>query len=349
MRCKRFSKRRQQREYVPASELKSLASGQWLAILNDAGLPASALEGRRGRPCPRCGGRDRFSPMADIEARGAVLCRHCHNATTDPRAGDGIATLRWWFACDTREALEWLAKWLNAGPTYVPAVRPVVRSLQPSASAAEESRFELMAELWQRNMRPAWLERAASLLGLPAEPLKRLDVGWSPAHRATSWPMRDAAGSVVGIRLRCPKTAKKWAVKGSQAGLIYPTDLSLVEPARRLVICEGPTDTASLLSVGIAAVGAPSAGCGVEYLDSLARRLMPREVVILADADAAGVAGAKRLATRLILVAPVRIATPPESIKDARAWVCSGASRTALEASFDAAPLRKLGMGGRDE
>lgn len=345
MRCKRFSKRRQQREYVPASELKSLASGQWLAILNDAGLPASVLEGRRGRPCPRCGGRDRFSPMADIEARGTVLCRHCHNATTNPRAGDGIATLRWWFACDTREALEWLAEWLKAGPACVPVVGPVVRLLQPSTSSAEQSRFELMAELWQRNMRPTWLERAASLLGLPAEPLKRLGVGWSPAHRATSWPMRDAAGNVVGIRLRCPKTGKKWAVKGSRAGLIYPIDLSLSEPARRLIICEGPSDAAALLSVGMAVIGVPSAGCGAEYLDSLARRLLPSEIVVLADADAAGLAGAERLASRLILVAPIRVATPPEGIKDARAWVCSRADRSAIEASFDVVPLRTLALG----
>jgi phage/plasmid primase-like uncharacterized protein len=161
--------------------------------------------------------------------------------------------------------------------------------------------------------------------------------------------MRDAIGNAIGIRLRCPKTGKKWAVKGSQAGLIYPLDLSLSDATRRLVVCEGPTDTAALLSEGIAAVGVPSAGCGIEHLSALVHRLPPLEIVVLADADVAGLAGAERLAERLILTAPVRVATPPEGVKDARAWVCSGANRHAIEASFSGVLLRTLDVRGRDE
>lgn len=86
-------------------DLMRLAAGRWIEILMAAGIPSDALDGRRGRPCPRCGGRDRFAPMIDVAERGAVLCRHCHNGGTDPRAGDGLAALRWWLGCSVADAV----------------------------------------------------------------------------------------------------------------------------------------------------------------------------------------------------------------------------------------------------
>ena len=196
-----------------------------------------------------------------------------------------------------------------------PIVRPVERRLVVPEQTTTPERFRLMAEVWRRNMRPAWLRRAADLLGLPIEPLQRLGVGWSPEHRATSWPMRDAAGDVIGVRLRCPKTAKKWAVKGSRAGLIYPADLLEVERPERLLICEGPTDAAALLSIGFPVVGVPSAGGGRDLLVALCRRWLPAEVVIVADADGPGLLGAERLADALMIVAPVRIVSPRLAVR----------------------------------
>ncbi|MBU6174223.1 MAG: hypothetical protein KGQ60_10480, partial [Planctomycetes bacterium] len=80
-------------DFIPAADLRRIARGRWREILVAAGVPAHALDGRRGRPCPKCGGRDRFTPMKDLDDRGAVLCRHCHNASTDPKCGDGISSL----------------------------------------------------------------------------------------------------------------------------------------------------------------------------------------------------------------------------------------------------------------
>lgn len=40
--------------------IQEAASGRWLDILIDAGLPEVMLL-RLNRPCPLCGGRDRFS------------------------------------------------------------------------------------------------------------------------------------------------------------------------------------------------------------------------------------------------------------------------------------------------
>lgn len=51
--------------------VQEAASGRWLDILIDAGLPEVMLL-RLNRPCPLCGGRDRFwttgrSSMTEIE------------------------------------------------------------------------------------------------------------------------------------------------------------------------------------------------------------------------------------------------------------------------------------------
>ncbi|WP_168164319.1 primase-helicase zinc-binding domain-containing protein [Pirellula sp. SH-Sr6A] len=324
-------------------EVKHRASGRWVEILSAAGIPSELLESRRGMPCPRCGGSDRFGTMRDLAMRGAVLCRHCFNGDTDPRAGDGLATLRWWLGVSLTAATEWLGLYLGCGHA-APRVREIVQSISIPREI-DRKRFALAAEVWARNMRPEWLEKAAAMLGLPIEPLVRLGVGWSPEHRATSWPMRDGEGIVIGIRLRCPQTTQKWAVRGSAAGLFYCPTMLAIERPERLWCVEGPTDTAALLSVGLSAVGVPSAGGGADLLVALARRVRPGEVVIVADRDDAGRRGAERLADALVIVAPVRVATPPEGVKDARAWVVGGADRAAIESMADSAPVRSIVMG----
>ena len=74
--------------------------------------------------------------------------------------------------------------------------------------------------------------KTAELLGLPVEPLEQLRVGWSASDIATTWPMRDATGNVIGVRLRCPTTNNKWTATGSTAGLFYAADLLSQKPDR---------------------------------------------------------------------------------------------------------------------
>ena len=330
------------------ADLLKIASGRWLEILQAAGMPVNALDGKRGRPCPRCGGKDRYSPMIDLAQRGAVLCRSCFNATTEPRGGDGIDTLRWWLGVDARDAIRWLSSYLGVTDgDYAPAVcRPIERRLSIPEQSVDPVRFRLMAEVWRRNMRPKYLQRAAELLGLPVDSLERLGVGWSVEHNATSWPMRNDAGDVIGVRLRCPKTAEKWAVKGSRAGLFFPMELLQVERPERLIVCEGPTDTAAMLSVGFHAVGVPSAGGSIDLLLELCRRIRPEYLQVMADADGPGAAGAERVADALVIVAPIVIVTPLGGCKDSRAWVVGGAGKDAIVAAGDGAPVRRMTIQG---
>ncbi len=296
-------------------ELLALARGRWREILIDAGFPAELLSDRRGRPCPRCGGNDRFSAL-DVDRRGFVHCRKCFSNKTIPRAGDGIATLRWWFGCEVSEAIEWLKKWLGvADGVLIPRVISI--PIEPEPEPLIDPRFDVDAERWFATMKSKWRAHAAELLGLPVEPLERLRVGWAQEFRATTWPMRDAAGGVVGIRLRCPKTSKKWAVRGSRAGLFYPCDQ---EPGSILFVTEGPTDTAAVLSLGLPCVGVPSAGSKADWLAMYVRNHASENLIVFADGDEAGIGGAARIETECEKFCEVRV-IHPQGFKDVRAWV----------------------------
>ena len=154
--------------------------------------------------------------------------------------------------------------------------------------------------------------------------------------------MSDAKGDVTGIRLRSPD-GRKWAVLGSRDGLFVPRDLAF---DGRLLVCEGPTDTAALLGLGFEAVGRPSCAGGTRQVCELAQRQQVPEVVIVADNGEPGVRGAESLASTLILYCPaVRIICPPDEIGDARAWVQAGATYDVVLGTIEAAPVRRLTIG----
>jgi phage/plasmid primase-like uncharacterized protein len=332
------------RDRVEVRDLLAAARGRWREILRDAGLPDDALTDGRGRPCPKCGGRDRFAIMSDFPDRGSLSCRHCFNKGTDPRPGDGLASLRWWLGATPAEAARWLAGWLGIGPGDAMAIRrPIERRLSvPDPGAEVDHRLAEIADRWFRSIDDQTCHRFATSLGVSHDSLTLLRMGWAADYRATSWPMVDANARVIGIRLRCPETARKWAVVGSRAGLFVPAGLAEV---RRLFVCEGPTDTAALLSIGLDAVGVPSAGGVPDLLARLIRRLMPADVVIVADGDGPGRVGADRLAAAVIPVRPVRVMSPPDGVKDSRAWVGLGATRHTIEDAAEAASLRSLRIG----
>lgn len=187
-------------------------------------------------------------------------------------------------------------------------------------------------------------------LGLPAAVLDRLGVHWRTDAQAFGWPLTDPrSGHVVGIRLRRFGGAK-FAVTGGREGLFLPLEFvgtdraagDLLPPAERVLVVEGGSDAAAALLLGYrAVVGRPSCSGAVEMTTAICRR---RPVAILADADAAGLAGARHLAAVLSLHCPaVRVAVPPSGVKDLREWVARrGATRGEVEAAIAAAPPVRL-------
>jgi len=278
------------------------------------------------RRCPVCGRADWCLYAGPADAPTAVICARVESSKRAGEAG-------------------WLHVLRNDGPVWTPWRRNLGRAIRMMTTETADGRPDLgkMAESatkWCRE-HPDALARFARSLGLSAKSLQRLGVGYSSQRRSWTFPMTDAAGNVLGIRLRSP-SGRKWSVRGGKEGLFTPSGL---KPGGRLLVCEGPTDTAALLGLGFAAVGRPSCLGGVRHVVQLVQRLAPAEVVIVADRDVPGQRGADRLAVTLVAYVPVlRVIRPPEGIKDARAWKASGATSGDVTAAIEAAPARRVAI-----
>ena len=200
---------------------------------------------------------------------------------------------------------------------------------------------------FQRSVELERLRRLASGLGLAADVLKRFGVGWCHGREAWSFPMCDVNRRVIGIHLRRPN-GKKFAIKGSRQGLFLPDELP--SSPKTLLIAEGLTDAAALLSMGFPEiVGRPSYIGGYRLLTELVGEITPEMVVIVADADGPGQNGASNLANVLKCYVPsVRIISPPEELKDARGWLLAGGTAEDVQRAIDAAPSSQLSVVRRE-
>jgi len=163
---------------------------------------------------------------------------------------------------------------------------------------------------WENDTTDEIYERVASFLNVKVSALKKLHCCWAPEYGALAFPMRDGNGQLCGIRLRS-MTGRKWTVKGSHEGIFLPD----TNPDRTVYIVEGPTDTAAALSIKLYAIGRPSCLGGTEILLSTIKRLNISRVVIVADKDKPGIAGALKMSAQLH-VPHVVIALPDKDMRD---------------------------------
>lgn len=268
------------------------------------------------RPCPICHKPDWCAVSSD----GAVAL--CHRIESRRRCGDA----------------GWLHR-IGPGSIYSAGrirIAPLVRACHRD--------FSLLAAGYRDANEPGRLYQFAVSLGLTTASIGRFGVGWCQQYRAWSFPMVDADGRVVGIRLR-RSDGSKFAVKGGREGLFVPRDRP-VELAP-LLITEGPTDAAALLEMGFAnVIGRPSCTGGMKMVVQIIQRA-PTDIVIVADNDEPGQRGAANLASVLAVYAPaVRVIQPPEGIKDARDWLRAGGTREDIERLIEAARVRRLQVKG---
>lgn len=199
------------------------------------------------------------------------------------------------------------------------------RRLLKSVSIGREQLrdFGQLAKRYQQQLRTEELDVLADLLGVSAQSLERLNVGWD--GKAYTFPMSNYFGKIIGIRRRFP-SGRKVSVVDSKSGLFIPKGLST---DGFLLVCEGATDTAAALDLAFPAIGRPSCNSKVEMTANLARG---RTVVIVSDNDKVGQTGSKRLARVLSLFCPsVKIVYPPGGSKDLRQWLKAGLSKETLQ------------------
>ncbi len=274
-----------------------------MALLRDF-----ARVSRRSR-CPMCGRPDWCLVSRDDPADPATVV--CARVESNKKFGE--------------------AGWLHVRRE---GFRPRRRSF---AIQAKEVRDDLgdLAEQFVAAVDPDLLHTFAQELGLPASALRALGVGLASgadldlvgvrwASHAWTFPMQDHEGCVTGLRLRIPG-GRKLASRGSRQGLFVPTGLSA--RSAQLFVAEGETDTAALVALGLDAIGRPGCGSGPKLVTRYVRAMQPTAVVIVADSDDVGRRGAVDLAVRVRLVCgSVRVVVPPTGFKDAREWICAGAT-----------------------
>ena len=206
----------------------------------------------------------------------------------------------------------WMHRIGEAPPCYM---RPPPKWQPPLINATK-----LMRD-WVAGTSAAALAGLAASLGVSTASLVAVGAAWAPPHAAWAFPMCDGYGNVVGIRLRNERG--KFAVRGSRQGIF----LAAVPAQKTLFVCEGPTDTAAAVELGLFAAGRPNCCCGGVEVRTYARRHECAHAVIVSDNDKPGLDGARRVGAELRM--PYAIYVPPA--KDLREFCRLGGSRSMIE------------------
>jgi hypothetical protein len=185
---------------------------------------------------------------------------------------------------------------------------------------------KLMRE-WLAATPPIALDDFAASLGVSTPSVGAVGAAWAAPYSAWAFPMCDGYGNVVGIRLRNERG--KFAVRGSRQGIFTTTDHGpgTTGPQKTLFVCEGPTDTAAAVELGLFAVGRPNCCCGGPEIKVFARRQGCNRVVVISDNDKPGLDGARKVGGELEL--PFAVYVPPA--KDLREFVRLGGTRAMIE------------------
>lgn len=204
---------------------------------------------------------------------------------------------------------------------YRPYVPPIRKEAPPPEEVID---FKDLWTAWSRQTTPKSLILFAEKLGVDPMALHALGCIWAYPHNAWAFPMKNAHGEIVGIRLR-NEMGHKWAVKGSKSGLFIPNIISMGEGP--LYICEGPTDTAAALCMGFQPIGRPSCMGLEEMIQEYIKLNQVRRIMILADNDTPGLLGAEKLQNNI--KCPSCILTLP--CKDIREFYSMGGTKIAIE------------------
>lgn len=338
--------------------IKVHAAGRWLDLVTAlTSCQPDSFDGRK-RPCPRCGGNDRFRAFDDFSQEGGVVCSQCH----DKNNRDGLSTIAWlngWSFPDTLRAIahrlglidESGSRPITLPAILKPAAKPEVQ--KPAADSALEWQpwNDALAQMWCLRKQPIQLAAVKAFGARIAKYQKRyvviaLPIWGRQLDQAdpVGWVIYNATGGTLPSKDGPVSKRLTW---GSETGIIG--DLAkLKDRSTRKVKLEGPSDTAAAWSVVDESTAVFCNACGAierpdkpefEWLPSLVEQ--SPQFVTLGDADKAGEDGAARWANYFAQFGPSVIARLPYEVipshgKDLRIWLNEGNGREELEAIISA-------------
>jgi hypothetical protein len=194
----------------------------------------------------------------------------------------------------------------------------------PKQTAAD---WAARAEEYRRALTPPLRRELTETLGVPENALVALGTSWCPRESCWTFPEVDGAGAVVGITRRF-RDSRKRDMEGGRRGLYVAEGWR--QRGGPILLPEGPSDTAALTALGLAAVGRPSNMTGAEQLGVLLADV-PGDcrIIVVGDLDPKGSGdwpgkdGAMKVAGELAgkLGRPVHWVLPPDGTKDVRKWL----------------------------
>ena len=202
-------------------------------------------------------------------------------------------------------------------------IRPIIRA-EPNIN------FTAFWREWSRFTDYSSVQDLANQLGVSPLALRCLGAVWSGEHWA--FPMRDEWENITGIQFRHADGFKQ-TMRGSHVGYFIPECSS--QPIA--FVCEGCSDTASALTLGLFAVGRYNCAQSGIKLGQYLRRKGVRDVVVIADNDAPGISGAEKLASEIRM--HCCIYTPPA--KDLRMAVSYGITKAIIDSTVSSLQWRQ--------
>lgn len=209
----------------------------------------------RKRLCPICKKPD----WCTISPDGEAVC--CMRAKSAKRAKNG--------------------GWIHRLTDPVPRYEPPPKEKEP-ASRTPEQWEEIVDSHY--DMGKSLRKRLSEELGITVQSLQALAVGYGfDGKEYSSWPSRSPDGNFCGVIKRYV-TGKKRCIPGSSIQLFYRKMWSLGQGP--IFLPEGGTDVASLISMGLCAVGRPTNIGGVQHLAKLLTVVdKNRAIVVLGEND----------------------------------------------------------------
>ena len=264
------------------SEIKQAASGRWREIITVLTAGNLDFDTTRETPCPKCEGETRFHPFKDFDQTGGVTCRHCHNGKTNPKCGDGIATVAWLNNVSIKDAAQTIADHLG----------------MTTGTAPKGNESNTIGAVCADKRMPV---EAFKQFGAAVDQRGKLTVARVPVYNEAGEPF-----SYFDLS----PGKKGWFKKGTgNSGLFLPGRLPAA--GETWLAVEGVKDAAVLVGLGFNAVGLPTSKMNKKY----AALFTGCDIVLVPDLDSAGIEGAQQSGGRLIgIAASVKVARLPGEV-----------------------------------